>query len=470
MISKERLVGWLKRPLLTNAADELGIWLPNRREVAQIRKTLMASHEATVKRILETLPLEYLRRLDEEQMRGDEDSAKKLMVQRLLKDSAAAEESESDEYFEGHTRSLYLTLSKCDPPSAAVEDADGQYWVEIDLLKAFHGGYTELHGHSPGLNQNPLWDEYGRLLAKTHELRFIPPGIGADPEARQGESQRLGRVFARAYLHQHLGYRWFASFRNLRDEPWNGWSASPAGPGNSPDWLVAKAGDAALAEAKGTHDLIEASSTAVRPWRKQLRNARVQRHGQTVSLEGWLVATRWVTTRQPHTFPNFFVEDPEMEGRPLGEDDWPAMERWVARYRTVQNLLRLGREDLAYQLTVAPDSRTRTMVQLWRCVFPGLEKTLFIGTLRAPELERKALNEVMYRPDRTSEFVRTADSLDRASFFDGLDIRVVKSLLNERIPPQFEEVLDPLFGVSLLSDGSLLAPLRLMVLEDQVEL
>jgi hypothetical protein len=469
MISKKKLLHALKRNQLKRAADALGIQLPDRRALPPMQEALMDSPQVSAQRILETLSVEELRQLDAVLMSDEEGAAKKLMIKRLLGEGTA-DENEPDEYFEGTTRRLYLSLSKCSPPSTAEKDADGRFWVEIDLLKAFHAGYTELHGRSPGLNQNPLWDEYGSLLAGTRELRFLPPGIGADPETRQLESHRLGRVFARAYLQQHLRYRWFTSFRNLRDEPWNGWSAQPAGPGNSPDWLVAKRGDAALAEAKGTHDLIDANSSALPPWRIQLGNARVQRKGQPVSLEGWLVATRWVTTQQPRTLPNYFVEDPVTEGRSISEDEWPALERWVARYRTVQNLLRLGREDVAVQLTRSPDARTRPTIQVWRCLLPGLENRRFIGVLRAPFLEREARLEVSFRPHRADEFERMDDDFDRASFFDGLDVEVVRALLGETVPREFGEILDPMFGISLLSDGSLLAPGRLMVMDERMEL
>lgn len=386
-------------------------------------------------------------------------------------------------------RKLVLEAVAHQPPAHATSRPDGLSELEFDLVSVFHHGYIEVHSRPPKAGTNPLFDEYTNLLADgTDYLRWESPGF-ARGDHKGSESHRLGRIFARAYLSM-FGYRWFPNIKDLMDAPERGWSAERPQEGDMPDWLVGGGQQVAVAEAKGTHSAVGAgSSVLAKHWRPQLANVRVLRDRTPVKVKGWIVATRWVSTDQPKTEPKMYAEDPEVPGaRELGTNDVPSVLTWLARTHTLRNLMRLGQHRAAQR--VASPSRLRASVPpahplTWRCRAPGLQHLAFVGRMvggpQAPAFPFapwRFWREFMPIPhaewerwEQLWQAQRDAE-LDEA-WFDGVAVPTVTSLIRDEEPPTLEQMeVEPALrpGVSLLGDGSLIAPASLMKPGDRVEI
>jgi hypothetical protein len=374
------------------------------------------------------------------------------------------------------------------PPSTAKTRTDGFHDLAFNLRTVFHAGYIEVHDRPPKAGTNPFLDEYANLLAEgTDELRWTSPGI-ARGDHKGSESQKLGRIFARAYLAKH-GYKWFPDIKDLLRSPERGWSAVRPAEGDMPDWLIGGDGKFAIAEAKGTHSSVHATSTVLdEKWRPQVTNVEVRKNKKKVSLKSWLVATRWVTEDQRKTVPKQYVEDPDPpEEESLRRDDEPSFTTWLAHLHTAKNLNRLAQYRTAARVLASASTRDSIPAATpitWTCTAPGLQNLTFVGRpLGAPPAASEFLSPIDYHfivrmlpspPEtwRRWERLREAllDDLFESLWFDGLAVPVLTALVRDQPPPglaqmgiEEEDQSDRAIpGVSLLPDGSLLAPLSLM--------
>jgi len=369
-------------------------------------------------------------------------------------------------------RIVYPIFEKCAPLRGAIALENKSYKLEIDLKNAFHHGYIDRHGSPPRQGKNPFLDEYEILLTSTDELRFKSPGIGADTEAKSGESAKLGRTFARGVLSEHLNYTWFASIQNLKVKPENGWAAKKKNDGDSPDWLIGNNSDFAVAEAKGTHRKISLTSQKAEDWRTQVQNIDITHNGAVKSFKTWILATRFVTEEQPSELPEFLLEDPPLEGEDLNQNDSPSLLRWISKSHITSNLERLGQFPLALKMQEGLYKENETRVLVWQCIHPQLRHMRFVGR----NIDFKCfyqlpfywIDEILYsdNPKRHLERLHEWYSFfGNTGFFDGMAVEPIKQILDEKIPePIFYEEFDlsRYSYLSLLSDGSFIAPMNLM--------
>jgi len=390
------------------------------------------------------------------------------------------------------TRKLVLEVVKHTPPTVAKKRSDGFYDLPLELADVFHHGYIEVHNRSPREGTNPFLDEYAPLLAPGTDLLKWSDGI-AQGDHKNSESQKLGRIFARAYLSMHQ-YRWFSDVKELLRTPERGWSVQrPPKGGNMPDWLVGDGNKVAVAEAKGTHRSIhQGSSVLAKSWRPQLKNIKVSKDDKLITLKGWIVATRWVSAKQTRTNPKMYAEDPDVPGsRDLRPDEAPSMNLWLARVHTLRNLRRLRKHRIAHRVAAVGGMREHippVPTMTWRCVVPGLERLTFVGRpvgyllVHMPWflLDWRSVRRFMPIQIDQTKWNRWAwlwetvldDALDDV-WFDGVALPVVKALVRDELPLTLEESVERprrYSGAGLLPDGSLLAPVSLMEPAEQVEL
>lgn len=373
-------------------------------------------------------------------------------------------------------RRLYLEIVGKQPPPNAYQTNLKKLAIDLDLKKAFHNGYIEVHSNPPLKGANPLFDEYFNLLAPGDELRFKPPGIANDDDLRSSESHKLGRIFARAYLSEHHKYKWFVHISNLIRKPIGQWKAALLKRGNTPDWLVTKSGSAALAEAKGTHANVTQKSSVLNSWRRQSTNVRIEKGGGTYKLKSWIVATRWVTSEQLNILPKMYVEDPVLDtGNELTSNDLALIELESACLHTMQNLERIQSRRLAVRLEaqLLKKDMPKIKIPLWRCANPALSHLRFVGTpMMIPHMETELwflLTQLFYWPDWSIKSLFSAGDalrfLSPEAYFDGVEFSVIESLLKDQIPESLDESTATSAlpdDTSLLSDGSLIAPMDSM--------
>ncbi len=369
---------------------------------------------------------------------------------------------------------VYPTFLGC-TPSPNATPAGEPNTLELDLKKVFHWGFVVNHGRNPLPGTNPLFDVYSQLLDDGEEVRFVEPGIGADKDSRIAESSLLGRAFAMGVLNEHYGYTWCASISNLKNKPYNGWTVERAAKGNMPDWLVGnERGEAVVVEAKGTHDQIRTDASEFDGFRRQVRNVKVSYNGSPKSLDTYIIMTRFVLASSPEDKPEMLIEDPPLDGNDVTGDDRPSLAIWLSRIHMVNNLQRIGQYDLVVSMD-RPEIQIGYRL-IWECILPELRGMQFIGRPFGPD----GLNVGATVP--MGEFVFDLYSLKpyrlrglnfyktfQGGFFDGVELKTVRSVLNSRVPARVrvqDGALDQYDYVSLLEDGSFVAPISLMRIVD----
>ena len=365
---------------------------------------------------------------------------------------------------------VYPIFRNCSPLPAAIVMDDKSFKLEIDLKNAFHQGYIDRHGVVPANGKNPFLQEYEDLIDNSEDLRFSKMGIGNDTEARIGESAKLGKCLARGILSQYYNYVWFASIQNLLNTPENNWNAIIKDAGDTPDWLVGNRDDFAVAEAKGIHARISIDSDKVNKWRIQAKNIKIQHHGKDQALKTWIIATRFVNTTKPKEKPQMLIEDPPLDGEFINQNSSSSLLRWISKSHIVANLLRIGQFKLIVRLDEQRKEEPITVL-VWQCIVPELQKFRFIGRPIGADSFHTIpffyMEEFLFRPDprRLFEILREwYDFFSPEGFFDGMEISPVQALIRNAIPEAitFDYNSMQYDFISILSDGSFMAPMSLM--------
>lgn len=361
-------------------------------------------------------------------------------------------------------------------PAASIRAEKDLFDVSLNMKKAFHQGYIEKHGTKPPAT-NPLFHEYDHLLVSGDEFRFKGVGFGSDKESKQRISGELGRIISRAYLSQFHNMTWFQPVQNLINRNYKGYSVEKVHKGDTPDWLCAdSARKVFLAEAKGRSPSLSSKTEIGRSyrempdWRNQFKSVKVIKDGVAKRLKGWIVANRWVTQKTPKLSPLIYVEDPASNGQEeLKEEQAIEFTQVIASLHTARNLERLGYEYLAIRVIGninKPSELERREVHLWRCLAPGLENLRFVGRiLPTPGLRNFdfAFDEFFHFERGSRGWLRTViDEQRRFSLFDGIELSVLKNALSGEAINEVQVPDLPLAGLSILRDGSLIAPMDLM--------
>lgn len=369
-------------------------------------------------------------------------------------------------------RYTYPTFIKCDAPDKAIKQADESYKLPIDLKKAFHYTYVDVHGRQPKAETNPFFDEYGQLLDNSEELRFLSPGIADDTESKIGESRKLGRGIARYILSEHYGYKWFGKIQTLLQTQQDGWTVQrPSTGGDTPDWLISDGNsNHCIGEAKGTHSRIVTTSELVEKWRKQCTNIVVKKDNNEKKLKSWLIVTRFVnenTTDKPEQL----IEDPYTEGEDLNENDFSSLNRFIIRNHLSNSLYRISnfRLGLRIQQDVLFEKETN-QVMTWRPLIKEISHISFIGkpignfAHNFSNFHWRELRHIRRHPELWNEFIEFYEMYNSNVYFDGIAVSPIRGFLDSSYNPiDFSEYnLDNYPFVSLLKDGNIIIPMSLM--------
>jgi hypothetical protein len=360
-------------------------------------------------------------------------------------------------------------------PPGAVNVSKGTAELTFDLRSVFHHAYIDKHERRPVQGTNPLFDEYAPLLAKSPYLVFDADNI-ASGDYLPGVSHDLGRAFARALLNKY-GYRWFGDLKRIRGKIWRDYVVTRKKPGNMPDWLVAGSGRAAFAEAKGTKTVVKKTSKRLHEWRVQVANALALHKGIAQQVKSWIIATQWVANKLPQQVPIMYVEDPPLPGAEPTDGEQFDLELFVARFQIAHNLVRLGLERAAQRVLASREFLEwlpRTPLLIWQCDAPELGGLSFVGSPISGNESSMPWWPWLWSSE--SDILQRWQLAYRGMYwFDGLARSAVESVTRGRIPEPFamlenSNILEVTPGVSLLPDGSLIAPAERMQLTDVIEI
>lgn len=279
------------------------------------------------------------------------------------------------------------------PPSACpphLRNALGRPMLRIpidlnDVARCAWNEILQTAPHSPSLfgfledllvpGQNSIWRGNG-------------PGRGT--EMRRSFSGLFGRFFARAYLHTHHDFVWFAAIDGDNFHLSPNWRVKRKSGSNTemPDWICGRPGQLVIGEAKGSHQIGNATRGGlpgpVKTADGQIRGVRVEKLIRVGSrtfwrprrMKGWAVMSRWGVA-QPARDPYLYALDPETEGMEPSPQETEELVQAVARTSIEQTALGLG------LLKVTDDNVVPTVRRRIRVVADD-EERIFTGVIITP--------------------------------------------------------------------------------------
>ena len=331
--------------------------------------------------------------------------------------------------------------------------------LTLDMDDVARAAWSEILQTAPG--STSLFAFLEDLLQPGPELVWRERGPGRGTEMRRSFSGLFGRFFARAYLEIHHEFVWFAAIDGDNFHLSPRWRVKRFTKAEMPDWICARPGELAIAEAKGSHQKGNATGITrpgpIRTADGQIRGVRVQKRTPTIrgglrwqnrSAKGWAVMSRWGLSDPPRA-PFLYALDPKTEGDELTAQERDELIQAIARTHMEQTALGLGLIKWVEEDTLGSVPRRRVRIA------DDQEKRLFAGAVITPfgpldmDFEQaKALSALLPDPD----MVR----------FVGLEQGLFESYLQQQplSPRQRQRIGD----LSVMGkDGLVVAPIRQVI-------
>ncbi|MBE9003883.1 hypothetical protein IQ259_02265 [Fortiea sp. LEGE XX443] len=407
-------------------------------------------------------------------------------------------------------RTLKLNLNNFDPiPESLAESlpllpnfSDHVDFLEVDLCELFHHLYLDNYGQNVP-NPNPIHQLYINMLTDEDEFCFRGDGLGSHKEAKIGESNRFGKAFCRWFLYKHCSITYFAHLdkvlgrKNHGFSKLNGFNLRRIDKGDTPDYLCfdERKNIPYIAEAKGTYSSISFKNAKFNEWRNQFKRVQlVDSKSKTYSIKGYIVATRFKNEHNSRSESQILAEDPITNGEfPIeNNDDLSRRFRrfiYCNHYAYIFNKLKLPLLGTALEFGFNIPQSIRFTVGLWRCLVPPILEQEFIGGYFLPTLSSEQqlfyINPFIY--DDSSNLINIPLnpqlnlSLPGFTFF-GLErnvfdrVRRITSRGSEFweqlgvYENEYDEREEKPQGLSILRDGSVLAPLDYFQFIETIEI
>jgi hypothetical protein len=355
--------------------------------------------------------------------------------------------------------------------------------IEVNLASLYHHYFLDSFNLMPP-NPDPAQFEHAQFLLPTPEFRFQGGGLGSAPAIRRHRSNELGQAFCRWFLYENLGVTYFAHVERLLgrqlERPFTGCSLERISSGDTPDYLCASADDSVcLAEAKGRYSSISFKNKEFASWREQFnRVAFNDSSGTTRRLKGHIVATRFATEEGGAKLKStIYAEDPSSPGiQDFDRETSLGLARAVRAAHFGNIALKLRQPVLASALFsgVQLPEELRVSGVAWRVMIGPLSGKRFIGGYYAVDGVKVRAHKIngrfVYEPPDPLRL-----DLPGYTFF-GLEENVLGQVVDvARSRSTQAQFIDPFqateffySGLSVLRDGSVLAPLEFFVPEEQV--
>lgn len=295
------------------------------------------------------------------------------------------------------------------------------------------------------------------LLAPGGQLVWREGGLGRGTEMRRSFSALFGRFFARSYLQVHHGYIWFSAIDGNPFRLSENWRVAKRNNSKTemPDWVCARAGELAIAEAKGSHQTGNPTGPGypgpIKTASGQIQGVLVQRRvgsGRSAwvnkQVKGWAVMSRWGVMSPPRD-PFLFALDPNTEGEPMLSPDTEELIALVARGHVEQLATGLG---LLEPSKGELSPKSHLSIRLGHDDPKGVYAGVFIGPLGVLNTSLEGAREI-------AALLPNPDSVK----FLGLDERVLDDYVSGRpISPTERRHLGD--QATIGDDGLVLAPIR----------
>lgn len=315
--------------------------------------------------------------------------------------------------------------------------------VSLDMNHVARAAWGEILQTAPG--STSLFAFLEDLLQPGPDMIWRGKGPGRGTEMRRSFSGLFGRFFARAYLEIHHDYVWFAAIDGDNFHLSPHWRVKRFTSAEMPDWICARPGALAIAEAKGSHQKGNATGASrpgpIKTADGQIRGVHVQKRTRTArglrwfnrSVKGWAVMSRWGLVDPPRA-PFLYALDPKTEGDELTEEERDDLIQAVARTHIEQTAIGLGLLKWFDEDALVPTPRHLVRVA------DDTEKRPFAGAVITPfgrldmDLEQaRELSLLLPNPDLV-RFV----GLEQALFQDYLQGQPLATTQRQRIGDQSE--------------------------------
>lgn len=355
--------------------------------------------------------------------------------------------------------------------------------LEVNLANLFHHYWLDSYGVAPP-NPDPVHFEHLQFLVNTEEFRIRGSGIGEPTHIRRNRSQELGHAFCRWFLAEHLQITYFAHMSRVlnKTDNFSGCSIVRTDAGDTPDYLCAESSKKVyLAEAKARYDSIGFDTAEFDDWRQQFQRVAVEdSDGQDRVVKGFIVATRLSTEAQPNVKTTLLCEDPETRGEGgLGVEDERALASKIVSLHYSDVAIKLNQQTLSASLIqgfLIPEG-LRFPATVWEFVLPysPLQNRRWVGGYYSKTglpLPFRQIGDTValnyYDPFRLDSGGGTFFGIEESIF------QQITAIAREGISAAFDidqfDYTEPFYsGVSVLRDGTMLAPIEFLRPVEQVQ-
>jgi hypothetical protein len=363
---------------------------------------------------------------------------------------------------------------RIDPPTACPPELVGRFGnpssiceVDTDLVARCAMGEILQTGPKSG-PMSALFETL--LVAGTTQLVWKGRGPGRGIEMRRAFSGLFGRFFARAYLQRYHGFTWFAPIdgtptylsKNVRVR------RKTRASSELPDWVCARPGELAVAEAKGSHQKSNSTKGGrpgpIKTAERQISGVVLEKAQQAGrikqwiprTIKGWAVMSRW-GVEDPRRDAFQYVLDPETAGESLSSHDREEIVQDVARVHVAQTLEGMGYSDLAAEFVAVDIAEPVRPRQTAVIEIEGEDANGYLGAAVGP------FGLLPMTLDEAREAAGTLpEALARQFLFVGIDIDVVRHLRDKSAvePRETRRISE---GMTIGPDGLLFAPIQRII-------
>ena len=347
--------------------------------------------------------------------------------------------------------------------------------MELETKELFHHHWLTKYGTT--IEDRGIY-EYENCLASSMDWRHKGSGIGLDKESKRNVSNELAKAFTRWFLYTHEKLTYFAPFEHQGNSTYSsGHRWKRVEDGDLPDFVCGKgASDIRLAEAKGRYRSVSFSNKAFEDFRKQIKRVVLEdAAGNRTSVKGYVSACHWATEETPRTKTKLLVEDPNTDGEPPFHGLYPREigHRMIAlHYVSVLARLMLPAHAEALLQNVPISESIGQILLVWQVSLGPLRGKRFVGGLLPAQGQTACCNYMYWAMGRRSPFLHppaTIFAVEESIFkqvmrvcHSGVDAANNISILE--IPENFTS------GMTVLRDGTLLAPNSYLRMVDEIQI
>ena len=341
--------------------------------------------------------------------------------------------------------------------------------TEVNLADLYNHYFQDKYGrYIP--DPDPANFEYLRFITNTADFRIQGDGIGDSTVARRNSSTDLGQAFCRYFLYKHLNITYFAHMEHVLDKntipAFNGMVIERLSSGDVPDYLCAESVDKVfIGEAKARYTSINFSNKEFQKWRNQFNRIIIKnKNGIPISLKGYIVGTRLATeVNRMSLNTTLYVEDPKTKGEYFSGKDISNLGLRIISLHYSNIAEKINQPMLAsslfYGFTMQDEIQFPPTV--WEFTEGPIKGLRFVGGYYGKDVKYDKLGNIINNAYNLMASRLTFYGVEE-NIFKSV-VRIARGDINNTIEMPTLKQIEPFYsGVSILRDGSIIAPVEFL--------